>query len=127
MTLSRTNVVVAQRTNDLAGMALSSFIHTLYELESCAVARLVTKGDKGPVLILLSPSIEPDFECLLDVELPFAEDVRSYRFPPLDKIVTLSGKVVTEHRNLPTRHLQEVMGDLVDGMDISEYDRDDDG
>lgn len=127
MALSRTNVIVAQRTNDLAGMALSSFIHTLYELESCAVARLVTNDDRGPVLILLSPSIESDFECLLDVELPFAEDVRSYKFPPLDRIVTLSGKIVTDHRNLPAQHLQEVMGDLVDSMDLSEYDKDVDG
>ena len=127
MNLSRTSVIVAQRTNDLAGMALSSLIHTLYELESCAVARLVVKDDKNPVLVLLTPSIEPDFECLLDVELPFAEDVRSYKFPPLNRIVTMSGKVITEHRNLPSKDLQDAMGKFVNKMDLSEFDRDDEG
>lgn len=127
MNLSRTSVIVAQRTNDLAGMALSSLIHTLYELESCAVARLVTRDDRPPVLVLLTPSIEPDFECLLDVELPFAEDVRSYKFPPLDKIVTISGKVITQHRNLPNDDLKNAMGKFVDDMDLSSYDRDDEG
>lgn len=127
MGLSRTSAIVAQRTNDLAGMALSSLIHTLYELESCAVARLVVKDDKSPVLLLLTPSVEPDFECLLDVELPFAEDVRTYKFPPLDRIVTMSGKIITEHRNLPSNDLKDAMGKFVDGMDLSTYNRDEEG
>ncbi|KAI9672756.1 MAG: ATP-dependent DNA helicase II subunit 2 [Alyxoria varia] len=127
MNLSRTNVIIAQRTNDLAAMALASFTHTLYELSAFAVARLVPKEGKNPLLLLLAPSIEPDFECLIDVELPFAEDVRAYKFPPLDRIVTMSGKVLTEHRNLPSNDLQKAVGAYVDSMDLSGFDRDDDG
>lgn len=100
--MSRTNVVVAERTNEKAYMALSSFVHALYELESYAVARLVAKDNKEPRILLLQPVIEPEFECLYDVELPFQEDVRSYKFPPLDKVVTVSGKELTVHRNLPS-------------------------
>ena len=127
MDMSRTNIIVAQRTNDKAGMALSSFIHALYELESYAVARMVLKENKGPVVLLLAPSIEPDLECLYDIELPFAEDVRSYRFPPLDRIVTVSGKVLKQHRNLPTDDLLDAMSEYVDKMDLSTYDRNDEG
>ncbi|KAJ5165723.1 uncharacterized protein N7500_007553 [Penicillium coprophilum] len=76
---------------------------------SYAVARLVTKESKPPMLVLLAPSVEADYECLIEVQLPFAEDVRSYRFPPLDKIITVSGKVVTEHRNLPNADLKDAM------------------
>lgn len=127
MNMSRSNVVVAQRTNEKASMALSSFIHALYELDSYAVARLVAKDGKDPTLLLLAPSIEPDYECLLDVELPFAEDVRQYRFPPLDRVITVSGKKLIEHRNLPTDDLMKAMSDYVDHMDLSTFGKDDEG
>ncbi len=80
-------ITVAQDVNDKARIALSSFIHALYELDSYAVARIVTKDDKDPQIILLAPYFEPDFEGLVDIRLPFAEDIRMYRFPPLDKVV----------------------------------------
>ncbi|KOS48871.1 hypothetical protein ACN38_g83 [Penicillium nordicum] len=118
MYMSNTNIIIPQRANDNASLALSSLIHALYELESYAVARLVTKESKPPMLVLLAPSVEADYECLIEVQLPFAEDVRSYRFPPLDKIITVSGKVVTEHRNLPSAALKNAMSDYVDSMDF---------
>src|SRR3954464_97946 len=95
-------ITIAQTVNDKAKMALSSLIHALHELDSYAVARLVTKSGKDPLLILLAPLIEPDMEALIDVPLPFAEDLRTYRFPPLDRVITTSGALVTRHRNLPT-------------------------
>ena len=125
--MSRTNVIVAERTNEKAYMALSSLIHALYELESYAVARLVAKENKEPRLLLLQPAIEPEFECLYDVELPFKEDVRSYKFPPLDKVVTVSGKQLTIHRNLPSDDLKDAMSDYVDSMDLSTFGKDDEG
>lgn len=108
-------------------MALSSLIHALYELESYAVARLVTKEKREPRIVLLAPNVEPDFECLYDIELPFAEDVRNYKFPPLDRIVTVSGKVLKLHRNLPSDDLQAAMSDYVDSMDLSDFGKDDEG
>jgi ATP-dependent DNA helicase 2 subunit 2 len=125
--MSRTNVIVAERTNEKAYMALSSLIHALYELESYAVARLVAKENKEPRLLLLQPAIEPEFECLYDVELPFKEDVRSYKFPPLDKVITVSGKQLTIHRNLPSDDLKDAMSDYVDSMDLSTFGKDEEG
>ena len=124
MNMSNTNVVIGQKTNNKAILALSSIIHALFELECYAVGRLVTKAGKNPMVVLLAPSIEPDFECLLEVQLPFAEDVRSYRFPPLDRVVTVSGKVVKEHRNLPTDYLLSAMSQYVDSMELTEMDED---
>lgn len=120
-------MVIPQKTNTKAILALSSLIHTLHELESYAVARLVTKDGREPEIRLLTPSIEPDFECLLDVQLPFIEDVRPYKFPPLDRVMTVSGKKITEHRNLPSGSLQKAMNGYVDGMDLSGLERDEDG
>lgn len=125
MSMSVSSVVIGQKTNTKAIMALSSLIHALFELESYVVARLVTKADRSPVIVLLAPSIEADYECLLDVQLPFAEDVRSYRFPPLDRVTTVSGKIIKEHRNLPSDALSSAMSDYVDGMDLSAFGKDD--
>jgi len=127
MNMERSHIIIPQRINDKAVMALSSFTHALWELESYAVARLVPKDGRDPTLVLLAPSIKRDYECLFEIELPFAEDVRAYMFPPLDRIVTISGKVIKEHRNLPSPALQDAMDDLVDAMDISEFDKDDEG
>ncbi|KFX94772.1 hypothetical protein V490_04177 [Pseudogymnoascus sp. VKM F-3557] len=120
-------VTVAARSNDKARLALSSLVHALAELESYVVARIVLKDGKDPQLVLLSPSIEPDLECLIDVPLPFAEDVRLYRFPPLDRVITLSGQTMTKHRNLPTDELTSAMSAYVDAMDISTFGNDDEG
>ena len=127
MTMSVSCVVIAQKTNSKAIMALSSLIHALFELESYAVARLVTKADREPLITLLAPSIEVDYECLLDVQLPYAEDVRSYKFPPLDRVITVSGKEIREHRNLPNDALSAAMSDYIDRMDLSDLGKDDDG
>ncbi|EFE30117.1 uncharacterized protein ARB_03459 [Trichophyton benhamiae CBS 112371] len=116
--MSNSNVIIAQRTNNKAIIALSSIIHALHEVESYAVGRLVTKDGKSPTLVLLAPSIDPDYECLLEVQLPFAEDVRCYRFPPLDRVTTMSGKVVKEHRNLPNENLLSAMEKYVENMEL---------
>lgn len=120
-------ITVAEATNDKARMALSSLIRSLHELESYAVARFVPKDGKDPQVILLAPMIEPDIEALIDVPLPFAEDVRLYRFPPLDRVITTSGATVQTHRNLPSDDLIDAMSNYVDGMDLSKFGKDEDG
>jgi ATP-dependent DNA helicase 2 subunit 2 len=119
-------ITVAETMNDKARMALSSLIHALHELESYAVARLVPKDGKDPQIILLAPMIEPDIEALIDVPLPFAEDVRVYRFPPLDRVTTASGATIKIHRNLPSDELINAMSDFVDSMDLSKFGNDED-
>lgn len=127
MTMGTSNIIIAQKTNDKAILALSSLIHALFELDSCAIARVVKKEMAEPLLTLLSPSVEKEYECLIENQLPFSEDVRSYRFPPIDKIVTVSGKELIQHRNLPTDNLCKAMSDFVDKMDISQFDKNDEG
>ncbi|KJZ71793.1 ATP-dependent DNA helicase II subunit 2 [Hirsutella minnesotensis 3608] len=114
-------VTYARRNDPKSQLAMSSLIWALMELESYAVARLVTKDGKEPLLVLLAPHIEPGRECLYDVPLPFAEDVRSYQFPSLDKVITVTGQTLTEHRLLPTDELNKAMSDYVDAMDLSTY------
>jgi ATP-dependent DNA helicase 2 subunit 2 len=120
-------VTHARRMDTKSELALSSLIWALLEIESLAVARLVTKDGKDPLLVVMMPVVEPDLECLYDVPLPFAEDVRSYQFPPLDRVMTVSGQTLTKHRFLPTDDLNQAMSNYVDAMDLSAYGIDDDG
>ncbi|KAJ6259432.1 ATP-dependent DNA helicase II subunit 2 [Drechslerella dactyloides] len=118
LSISNSNILVASKTNDKAIVALSSFIHALYELDSFAIGRLVTKDDKPPLMIAMAPIIEPEYECLVDVQLPFAEDIRQYKFAPLDIIKTATGRLMNRHRFIPSEDLQEAMNDYVDAMDV---------
>jgi ATP-dependent DNA helicase 2 subunit 2 len=122
MIIDTASMLVAQKGNDKAAFALSSLIHALYELGSVAVARFVKKDMAEPAITVLSPLVEADFECLIENTLPFAEDVRTYRFPPVDKVLTVSGKTLTEHRNLPNQDLLQSMSDFVDDMSLMEGD-----
>lgn len=127
--MGETGLIVAQKQNEEAELALSALIHALHELESYAVARYVQKDGSQPQILLLKPNpgIEDEFECLYDVPLPFAEDVRSYQFPPLDKVITVTGNILKEHRLLPSEDLQQAMSDFVDSMDLSRLGEDDEG
>lgn len=114
MNMGEACVTIAQPVNDKARIAMSSLAHALYETGSYAVGRLVKKAGAGPVLLLMAPLLEPNIEGLVDVPLPFAEDVRHYKFPPLDKVIGISGSVITKHRYLPTDNVVKAMSDYVD-------------
>lgn len=125
--MGETCVTVAKPYDEKAKLAFSALVNALYEVEHCAVARFVSKDGRDPVILQLRPSIEKDMECLFDVPFPFAEDTRLYRFPPLDKVITITGKTLTEHRFLPDDKLKRAMSNFVDAMDLSEFGRDDEG
>lgn len=127
MSMGESCITVPMAANDKAKIALSSFVRALYELESYAVARIVTKAGKAPEMLLLAPSVEQNLEALIDVPLPFAEDVRVYRFPPLDRVITTSGATLTKHRSLPSDELDAAMSAYVDSMDLSTFEKDEDG
>ncbi|RCI14710.1 hypothetical protein L249_6454 [Ophiocordyceps polyrhachis-furcata BCC 54312] len=121
LNMGETCATYARQGDAKSELALSSLVWALDELESYAVARIVVKDGKDPMLVLMAPHIEPGLECLYDVPLPFAEDVRSYQFPPLDRVLTVSGQTLTNHRLLPSDELNEAMNDYVDAMDLSTY------
>jgi ATP-dependent DNA helicase 2 subunit 2 len=125
--MGESRITIAQPINDKARMAFSSLVHALFELESYAVARIVEKDGKAPQIILLAPLIDVHIEALIDVPLPFAEDVRVYRFPPLDKVITASGSTLKKHRYLPDDDLSNAMSAYVDSMDLSEAGRGEEG
>lgn len=127
MGMGDVGILHARKFDEKSELAMSSLVWALMELESYAIARIVAKDGKDPQLLLLAPHIEPGLECLYDIPLPFAEDLRTYQFPPLDKVVTVTGQTLTEHRLLPTDELNKAMSDYVDAMDLSNFGTDEDG
>ncbi|EEU46616.1 uncharacterized protein NECHADRAFT_68667 [Fusarium vanettenii 77-13-4] len=127
LNLGEVCVTVASKFDAKSALAFSSLVWALSELESYGIARIVPKDGKDPQLVLVAPGVEPDMECLYDIPLPFAEDIRSYQFPPLDRVITVSGQTITKHRFLPTDELNDAMSDYVDAMDLSTYGIDDEG
>ncbi|KAF6820452.1 Ku family DNA-binding protein [Colletotrichum sojae] len=127
LNMGETCITVGRKFDEKSQLALSSLVHALFELDTYAVARLVVEK-KDPLLVLLAPHIEPGMECLYDLPLPFAEDVRGYHFPPLDRVITVTGqKITTNHRLLPSDALTEAMSDYVDSMDLGSFGNDDEG
>lgn len=50
--------------------------------------------------------------------MPFADDVRKYTFPSLERLVNKKGEVVENHPYIPTEEQQEAMDGFVDAMDL---------
>jgi ATP-dependent DNA helicase 2 subunit 2 len=123
--MGEASVTYARKSDVKSQMGLSSLIQGMHKAKAYAVARLVAKDGKEPLLVVLAPDIENS--CLYDIPLPFAEDIRSYRFPPLDRVITMSGAALTEHSFLPGKELDQAMSDFVDAMDLSAFAQDEDG
>lgn len=121
-------ITVAQPVNDRSQLAISSLVHALLELESYAIARIVLKNGAEPGIVLLAPYVEPGvLEALVDVPLPFSEDLHIYQFPPFEKVITGSGAEFQEYGNLASSDLNSAMSDYVDAMDISNFGRNEEG
>ncbi|KAK9467050.1 SPOC like C-terminal domain-containing protein [Lipomyces arxii] len=119
MLMSSATYVIAKKGDEMAATSLWSIIKALHELNYCAIARFVVKDDKPPVMVLLSPFLSDGYEALIECQLPFAEDVRSYKFPSLETIKTVKGKVLESHHYLPTQEMKDNMTAYVNAMDIS--------
>ncbi|KAF6765925.1 SPOC domain-like protein [Ephemerocybe angulata] len=101
-------------------VALSSLVRamSIENEEKMAIARWVSRDGMDPKMGVLRPCIFDGVDCLLWVQMPFADDVRRYAFASLDHLVSKKGEVITEHPYLPTEEQLEAMDDFVDAMDL---------
>ncbi|KAJ2956340.1 hypothetical protein NQZ79_g7801 [Umbelopsis isabellina] len=104
--------------NEAAACSISALSRALYEKNAYALVRYVAKEDQQPKLGILMPYFEPHVDALHFVRVPFAEDLRQFPFAPLDVVVLPNGKELTEHKNLPTKELEDAMDDFVSRMEL---------
>ncbi|GFS04275.1 X-ray repair cross-complementing protein 5-like [Elysia marginata] len=108
--------VTAEKGDEAAAVALSALINALYETNSVAIARRVYDARSSPRLGALFPHIKAKYECLFWVELPFAEDVRTFTFGSLP----LTEDVAINKKYKPTDEQLSCMDDLINTMDLSQ-------
>uniref|UniRef100_A0A8C9TCI2 X-ray repair complementing defective repair in Chinese hamster cells 5 n=1 Tax=Scleropages formosus TaxID=113540 RepID=A0A8C9TCI2_SCLFO len=76
--------VFAAKDDEHAAVALSALIRALHELEMVAIVRYAYDRRSNPQVGAAFPCIKEKYECLLYVQLPFAEDLRFFSFPSLE-------------------------------------------
>lgn len=69
---------------------------------------------------MLFESSTPNCPTTRTAQVPFAEDIRRYSFPSLDRYVSKKGEVLTEHPYIPTSEMGAAMDSWVDSMDLTD-------
>ncbi|KAK3726184.1 hypothetical protein RRG08_031511 [Elysia crispata] len=115
--------ITAEKGDEAAAVALSALINALYETNTVAIARRVYDARSSPRLGALFPHIKAKYECLFWVELPFAEDVRTFTFGSLP----LTEEVTVNKKYQPTDEQLSCVDDLINTMDLSQALEDEDG
>ncbi|XP_052251500.1 X-ray repair cross-complementing protein 5-like isoform X2 [Dreissena polymorpha] len=116
-------VVVAEKGDETAGVALSAIINALYETNMCAVARRVYDARSSPRVGCLIPHIKADYECLYWFELPYMEDVRQFTFGSLP----VKEENPTNKKFKPSEEQLSAVDSLITNMDLSKAGQDEDG
>ncbi|KZT24684.1 SPOC domain-like protein [Neolentinus lepideus HHB14362 ss-1] len=101
-------------------VALSSIVQVMDKEGVMAIARWVNKDGAEPKMGVLCPSVFEKVDCLLWVQMPFADDVRKYTFASLETLVTKNGEQILKHPYLPTKEQMDAMDNFVDAMDLME-------
>ncbi|CAL1541131.1 unnamed protein product [Lymnaea stagnalis] len=115
--------ITAEKGDEAAAIALSAFIHALYETDTVAIARRVYAANSAPRIGCLFPHIKTKYECLFWVELPFSEDIRTFTFGSLP----IKEDAVINKKYKPSDDQLRAVDDLISSMDLSQALEDEDG
>ncbi|KAG8856720.1 ATP-dependent DNA helicase II subunit 2 [Serendipita sp. 411] len=105
----------------------SSIVQAMDEEDLCVIIRMVTGANFAPKLGAAIPRALETLDCLLWVQMPFAEDHRNYTFQSLDTLYNRRGVQLNKHQNIPTDDMLEAMDAYVDSLDLMEIEKDEDG
>ena len=83
--LNTADIALPHDDDARSATAMSALVNAMLSTKSFALARYVKRDANGPSLVCLSPHTERDhrgrlLECLIVNTLPFAEDLRPFRF-----------------------------------------------
>lgn len=98
-------------------LIFQAMIRAMIAKKEVAIVRYAYRDTTSPQIGYLSPYIEDNNLMLIYIQLPFDEDVRKYRFPPLQ----------SKPQYCPTDSQLEAIDDLMDAMDLMNADIDEDG
>ena len=113
--MSGVYAIVGEPGNQVAQKAISALARALYEKDYVALVRYVRAENNSPKLGILQPRIKTTYESLLFNVLPYSEDHRRYLFASFPSLVTC------------TAEQDEAMREWINGMNLMEAARDEDG
>ncbi|KAF5121344.1 hypothetical protein DV113_000778 [Geotrichum candidum] len=132
--LGNTNFVVGSKGSLEDSLAVGSLAATLAQEQSAAIVRYVTK-DAAPVqmgalfphqVLAEEEGDEPRGWVLVLVSLPFDQDVRRYRFPPLLNRSAMAGSRAmseqTQKLLVPTEEMDDAMEQFIEDHDLMAAD-----
>ncbi|XP_046839076.1 X-ray repair cross-complementing protein 5-like [Xenia sp. Carnegie-2017] len=104
---------VPQPEDNAAAVALSAIIRALYESDKVAIVRYVFRNKAVPKVGFLRPHIKRNYECLLYTTLPFAEDIRHFKFTSLP----------SSFKHEPKEKQMEAVDDFIENLILSKANR----
>ncbi|PWN23548.1 SPOC domain-like protein [Microstroma glucosiphilum] len=123
--------IFADAINSQAQVQLSSLSMAMKAQGKYALVRFVRRANAEPKLGVLHPVTRSDEDTAADYfhfsEIPFSDDLKRYTFPSLDRVITADGKVLKDHRTLPTDKMVSAMEGLIDSMDLMHAFKDEEG
>lgn len=122
-----TMAVVADPSDSVMQVMLSALINALYETNTIAIVRRVYSANSAPRVGCLVPHIKTNYECLMYHELPFSEDIRTYIFAPLPLSDGDDGDAPAKKKFKPSADQLSAIDDLINVMDLTTADEDEDG
>ena len=117
--LGSTEVVSPLSGDEKAIVAMSALVRAMVETESIGIARYCPRADSVKIVALV-PHVSADQEDLYLHQLPFADDLRHFPFPPLDPKRARSSIV-------PTQDQLSAVDDLIDQLDLSQAGENEEG
>ncbi|QRW05625.1 ATP-dependent DNA helicase II subunit 2, related protein [Ceratobasidium sp. AG-Ba] len=115
--MSEVQYIYADVGSARAQVAFSSIVHAMFKKGLMALVRWVSRDDAEPKMGICKA--EPgEVDYMMWVQVPFAEDLRRFSFPSLERYVSKKGDVLTEHPYIPTSKMSIAMDDWVDSMDL---------
>jgi ATP-dependent DNA helicase 2 subunit 2 len=118
--MSNLECVTAESDDADASLALAALARALHETDRVAIVRYVKRSNGTPQLGALVPYIKSEWEGLLYVKLPFAEDLRQFQFAPL-------GADAARAQFRPSQTQLDAAEALIRSLDLMHVDKDDDG
>ena len=119
LVIGEPSYLYADPKNNMSQLAFSSIVKSLASNDLAAVVRFVRKDNERPLLGVCFPVSTSSIDYLQFVRVPFADQMRHFSFPSLDRVVTVSGHTLRDHKLLPNDKMCGLMDEFVASMDLT--------
>jgi ATP-dependent DNA helicase 2 subunit 2 len=124
--LNNTVLVKPEKGSQQAQLGVAGLAISLHKDRRVALVRYVARDLTRPRIGILYPHVTDDATSLMFVQLPFADDVREFKFDKLEDVLLEPSQRKTgkrhrlDHRAVPSTELNKRMDAWIESMDLME-------